>query len=56
METVARRRLVYPFWRLNPNDEKVGGLQGQGVKGKAVIYYRNSLKTLDLKTSGFPVG
>jgi len=35
---------------------KVGGLQSQGVKGEAVIPYRNPLTTQDLKFSGFTAG
>ena len=35
---------------------KEGELQSQGVKGEAVVAYRNPLTTLDLKFSGFPVG
>ena len=41
---------------INPNVAKVGGLQSQGVKGEAVVAYRNPLTTQDLKSSGFPVG
>jgi hypothetical protein len=37
-----------------PNIAKAGGLQSQGVKGEAVISYRNPLTTQDLKSSGFP--
>jgi hypothetical protein len=39
---------------INPNDAKVGGLQSQGVKGDAVIGYRDPLTTRDLKSSSFP--
>ena len=39
-----------------PNVAKVGGLQSQGVKGEAVVAYRNPLTTQNLKSSGFPVG
>jgi hypothetical protein len=35
---------------------KAGGLQSQGVKGEAVVCYRNPLTTQDLKSSGFPFG
>jgi len=42
--------------RVNPNVAKVGGLQRQGVKGEAVVAYRESLTTQDLKFSGFPEG
>jgi hypothetical protein len=41
---------------IHPNVEKVGGLQSQGGKGDAVMYYREPLTTQDLKTSGFPDG
>ena len=41
---------------INPNVAKAGGLQSQGVKGEAVVRYRNPLTTQDLKPSGFPVG
>jgi len=40
--------------RRNPNVAKAGGLQSQGVKGEAVIGYRNPLTTQDLKSSSFP--
>jgi hypothetical protein len=39
-----------------PNVAKVGGLQSQGVKGEAVVAYRDPLTTQDLKFSGFPEG
>ena len=42
--------------KIYPNVAKAGGLQSQGVKGEAVIYYRNPLTTQDLKSSGFPAG
>jgi hypothetical protein len=35
---------------------KAGGLQSQGVKGEAVVGYRDPLTTQDLKFSGFPEG
>jgi hypothetical protein len=38
----------------NPNFAKAGGLQSQGVKGEAVVGYRDPLTTQDLKSSGFP--
>ena len=38
----------------NPNVAKVGGLQSLGVKGEAVIGYRDRLTTRDLKSSSFP--
>jgi hypothetical protein len=41
---------------IHPNVEKVGGLQSQGGKGDAVMYYREPLTTQDLKSSGFPEG
>jgi len=41
---------------LNPNVAKAGGLQSQGVRGDAVISYRNPMATQDLKSSGFPEG
>jgi 3-keto-5-aminohexanoate cleavage enzyme len=41
---------------LYPNVAKAGELQSQGVKGEAVVVYRNPLTTLDLKFSGFPGG
>ena len=40
---------------LYPDVAKVGELQSQGVKGEAVVTYRNPLTTQDLKFSGFPV-
>jgi hypothetical protein len=40
--------------RFNPNVAKAGGLQSQGVKGEAVVGYRDLLTTQDLKSSGFP--
>jgi hypothetical protein len=40
----------------NPNVAKVGGLQSQGVRGEAVVAYRDPLTTQDLKSSGFPAG
>ncbi len=43
-------------WIVYPNVAKAGGLQSQGVKGEAVIGYRKSLTTQDLKSSGFPEG
>jgi hypothetical protein len=42
--------------RINPNVAKAGGLQSQGVKGEAVVGYRKSLTTQDLKFSSFPEG
>jgi hypothetical protein len=39
-----------------PNVAKAGGLQSQGVKGEAVVGYRDPLTTQDLKSSGFPEG
>jgi len=39
---------------IDPNFAKAGGLQSPGVKGEAVISYRNPLRTQDLKSSGFP--
>jgi len=39
---------------LYPNVAKAGGLQSQGVKGEAVIGYRDPLTTWDLKSSSFP--
>jgi hypothetical protein len=44
------------FSKINPNVSKVGGLQSQGVKGEAVVAYRDPLTTQDLKSSGFPEG
>ena len=43
------------FGMINPNVAKAGGLQSQGVKGEAVIGYRDPLTTRDLKSSSFPV-
>jgi len=37
-----------------PNVAKAGGLQSPGVKGEAVLDYRNLLTTQDLMSSGFP--
>mgnify|MGYP001822480583 CR=1 FL=1 len=50
--------LTSPVWvlaNIDPSVAKAGGLQSQGVKGEAVVSYRNPLTTLDLKSSGFPV-
>jgi hypothetical protein len=50
------------FYRFhkNPNVAKAGGLQSQGGKGKAVVYYREPLippkAGQDLEPSGFPEG
>jgi len=41
---------------VNPSVAKVGGLQSQGAKGKAVVCYCEPLATPDLKSSGFPKG
>jgi hypothetical protein len=49
-EHIALFQLVYL------NVAKVGGLQSQGVKGEAVVGYRELLTTQDLKSSGFPGG
>jgi hypothetical protein len=38
------------------NVAKVGGLQSPGVRGEAVVAYRDPLTTQDLKSSGFPEG
>ena len=35
---------------------KAGWFQSRGIKGEAVIIYRNPLITKDLKSSGFPRG
>jgi hypothetical protein len=35
-----------------PNVAKAGGLQSQGVKGEAVVVYREPLTTPDLMSSG----
>jgi hypothetical protein len=40
----------------DPNVAKAGGLQSQGVKGEAVLGYREPLTTQNLKSSGFPEG
>ena len=53
-ETLGFSKIPQPA--INSNVAKVGELQSQGVKGEAVIYYRNPLKTLDLKFSNFPAG
>ena len=42
--------------QIDLNVAKVGGLQSQGVKGEAVVIYRNPLTTQDLKSSDFPGG
>ena len=39
---------------IDPNVAKAGGLQSQGVKGEAVIGYRDPLTTRDLESSSFP--
>ena len=43
--------LVTPYY-VSPNVAKIGGLQSQGVRGEAVVAYRNPLTTQDLKSSG----
>ena len=53
-ETLVYSKIPQPA--INPNVAKVGGLQRQGGKGDAVVYYREPLKTQDLKSSGFPEG
>jgi hypothetical protein len=57
-ETLGFSKIPQPA--VNSKVAKVGGLQSQGVKGEAVIYYRNPLipptAGLDLKSSGFPAG
>ncbi len=40
--------------KINPSVAKVGGLQSQGAKGKAVVCYCEPLATPDLEFSGFP--
>jgi hypothetical protein len=47
---------LYKIWAVNLNVAKVGGLQSQGVKGEAVVGYREPLTTQDLESSGFPGG
>jgi hypothetical protein len=42
--------------KINPIVAKAGWLQSQGIKGEAVIIYRNPLITKDLESSGFPRG
>ena len=41
---------------IDPNFAKAGGLQSPGVKGEAVVVYRDPFTTQDLKSSGFPAG
>ncbi len=41
------------FDGVNPNVAKVGGLQSQGVKGDAVVCYREPLTTQNSESSGF---
>jgi len=41
---------------INPIVAKAGWLQSRGIKGEAVVIYRNPLITKDLESSGFPVG
>ena len=48
LRSVNRKSKVYP------NVAKAGGFQSQGVKGEAVIDYRDPLTTRDLKSSSFP--
>ena len=48
--------LCHCSFSVYPNVAKVGGLQSQGVKGEAVVGYRDPLRTLALKSSGFPEG
>ncbi|MGD8720870.1 MAG: hypothetical protein PVG46_03660 [Desulfobacterales bacterium] len=56
LNLVGERKQTYR----NPNAAKAGGLQSQGLKGDAVISYRNPLipptAGQDLKSSGFPAG
>jgi len=46
------RTLLYVL--IYPNVAKAGGFESQGVKGEAVIDYRDPLTTRDLKSSSFP--
>jgi len=39
-----------------PNVAKAGGLQSQGVKGEAVVFYCEPFATQDLESSSFPAG
>jgi glycosyltransferase involved in cell wall biosynthesis len=48
--------VVDMFDGVNANVAKVGGLQSQGVKGEAVVHYREPLTTQNLEPSGFPAG
>jgi hypothetical protein len=52
--------VLHSIFELNPNVAKAGGLQSPGIKGEAVISYRNPLipptAGQDLKSSGFPAG
>ena len=49
-----------PLWHdrfdVNPIVAKAGWLQSRGIKGEAVVIYRNPLITKDMKSSGFPRG
>ena len=45
----------YNITTRNPSVAKARGLQSQGVKGEAVVGYRDPLTTQDLKSSDFPV-
>ena len=50
--------VLHSIFELNPKVANAGGLQSPGVKGEAVISYRNPLipptAGQDLKSSGFP--
>jgi hypothetical protein len=60
MTNQTRNKFTKNFIRLTgcacPIVAKVGGLQSQGVKGDAVVAYREFLTTKYLKSSGFPAG
>jgi hypothetical protein len=44
------------YIKLYPIVAKAGWFQSRGIKGEAVIIYRNPLITKDLESSGFPRG
>jgi hypothetical protein len=58
---VSKKTRLFPVHlkrqvRFYPIVAKAGRLQSRGIKGEAVVIYRNPLITKDLESSGFPVG
>jgi hypothetical protein len=55
-QMVAHTAKIQYFSKINPIVAKAGWLQSRGIKGEAVVIYRNPLITKDLESSGFPRG